>query len=68
MLKFVNLLLVIVCAGLAMLTVFLIGQGAAHHQAVMDVVAERWYLPLAFVVAVVLAAMTRGRKQPTYED
>ncbi len=68
MLKLVNQLLVIVCAGLAMLTVFLIGQGLAHHQEIMDVVVDRWYLPAAFVAAVLFALVTRGRKRPSYED
>ena len=68
MLRFVNSLLVIVCAGVAMLTMFMIGQGLAHHQGVMDVVAERWYLLAGFAIAVVLAMLTRGRKRPSYED
>ncbi len=68
MIRLLNQLLIIICAGLAMLTVFMIGHGLAQHQGVMDVVAERWYLLAAFAFAVLLVLMTRGRRQRSYED
>ncbi len=68
MLRFLNSLLVIACAGVAMLIVFMVGHGLAQHQGVMDVVADRWYLLAGFAIAVVLAVLTRGGKRPSYED
>ena len=65
MLKLINGILVIAAVGVLMGLIFTVGQAQAHQEDLMNAIVDHWYLPAAFVAAVIGALVTYRKPQRT---